>query len=110
MVASRGQVRVERLAAEAGWSRERLWSRFRSQIGLTSKRAAQLVRFDHAAHRLAAGHSAAPVASENGYADQPHLHRDVMAFTGVTPMAVAVAPCLAVDPVAWAAPEYLPKA
>jgi AraC-like DNA-binding protein len=107
MVTSRGCLRVERLAGEVGWSRKRLWSRFRSQIGLTPKRAAQLVRFDHAAHRLAPGHSAALVAAESGYADQSHLHRDAMAFAGVTPTAVAVAPWLAVDPVAWAAPEYL---
>jgi len=102
MVTSRGQVRIERLAAETGWSRKRLWSRFRSQIGLTPKRAAQLIRFDHAAHRLAAGHSAALVAAEGGYADQSHLHRDVMTFTGATPTAVAAAPWLAVDPIAWA--------
>ncbi|MFF4346031.1 helix-turn-helix domain-containing protein [Streptomyces sp. NPDC001530] len=107
MVTNRGGVRVERLAAEVGWSRKRLWSRFRAQIGLNPKRAAQLVRFDHAAHRLAAGHSAARVAAEIGYVDQSHLHRDVMAFAGVTPTAVAVAPWLAVDDVAWAAPEYL---
>jgi AraC-like DNA-binding protein len=106
MAASRGQVRVERLAAEAGWSRKRLWSRFRSQIGLTPKRAAQLVRFDHAAHRLAAGHSPALVAADSGYADQSHLHRDVMAFAGLTPAAVAAAPWLAVDDIAWAPPEH----
>lgn len=110
MVSSRGQVRVEDLATAAGWTRKRLWSRFGSQIGLTPKRAAQLVRFDHAAHRLAAGHSAALVAADCGYADQSHLHRDVMTFAGVTPMAVAVEPWLAVDPVAWADPEYLSKA
>jgi AraC-like DNA-binding protein len=96
----------EGLAAEAGWSRKRLWSRFRSQIGLTPKRAAQLVRFDHAAHRLAAGHSAALVAAESGYTDHSHLHRDVRIFAGVTPTAVAAAPWLAVDPVAWAAPQH----
>jgi transcriptional regulator GlxA family with amidase domain len=106
MVTGRGQVRVEQLAAETGWSRKRLWSRFRSQIGLTPKRAAQLIRFDRAAHRLAAGHSAALVAAEGGYADQSHLHRDVTTFAGVTPTAVAVAPWLAVDDVAWAAPEH----
>jgi AraC-like DNA-binding protein len=105
MVASRGRARVDELAAGAGWSRKRLWSRFRSQIGLTPKRAVQLVRFDHAVHRLAAGHSAAPVAADTGYADQSHLHRDVMAFAGMTPTAVASASWLAVDPVAWAAPR-----
>ena len=102
---SQGQVRVDELAADVGWSRKRLWSRFRSQVGLTPKRAAQLVRFDHAAHRLAAGDSAALVAAESGYADQSHLHRDVMAFAGVTPAAVAVAPWLAVDHIAWATPS-----
>jgi AraC-like DNA-binding protein len=105
MVASRGRVRVERLAAEIGWSRKRLWSRFRSQIGLTPKRAIQLIRFDYAAHRLATGHSAAVVAAESGYVDQSHLHRDVMAFAGVTPAAIAVAPFLAVDEVAWNGPK-----
>ncbi|GGR87224.1 AraC family transcriptional regulator [Streptomyces aureoverticillatus] len=103
MEISRGQIRIEPLAAEVGWSRKRLWARFRSQIGLTPKRAAQLVRFDHAAHRLAAGHSVGSVAAESGYADQSHLHRDVMAFTGVTPTAVSTAPWLAVDDVAWTA-------
>ncbi len=101
MVMSRGRARVERLATEVGWSRKRLWSRFRSQVGLTPKRAAQLVRFDHAAHRLAAGQSAASVAADSGYVDQSHLHRDVVAFAGVTPVAVASAPFLAVDGVAW---------
>ncbi len=107
LVVSRGRVRVERLAAEVGWSRKRLWSRFGSQIGLTPKRAAQLIRFDRAAHRLAAGRSPATVAAESGYVDQSHLHRDVMAFTGVTPAAVAVAPFLAVDDVAWAPPKHV---
>src|SRR3546814_15621905 len=87
MTSSGGSIRVDGRAAEIGWSRKRLWSRFRSQIGLTPKRAAQLVRFDHAAHRLAAGHSPADVAAEGGYADQSHLHRDVVAFAGTTPSA-----------------------
>lgn len=101
VVASRGCVRVDDLAEQVGWSRKRLWSRFRSQIGITPKRAARLVRFDLAAHRLAAGHRAARVAAEAGYADQSHLHREVVAFAGVTPSSVAVAPWLAVDDVAW---------
>ena len=96
-----GQVRVDSLAAEVGWSRKRLWSRFHSQIGLPPKRAAKLVRFDHAAHRLAAGEDAARVAADGGYADQSHLHRDVGAFTSATPVTVASEPWLAVDDIAW---------
>ena len=102
-LASRGQVRVDSLADEVGWSRKRLWSRFRSQLGITPKRAAQLVRFDYAAHLLAAGHAAARVAAESGYVDQSHLHREVKAITGVTPIHVAAAPWLAIDDVAWPA-------
>jgi AraC-like DNA-binding protein len=109
MVTNRGQIRVEGLAAEVGWSRKPLWARFRSQVGLTPKRAAQLIRFDHAAHRLAAGHNVAVVAAESGYVDQSHLHRDVMTFAGVTPAAVAVAPWLTVDDVAWPALGSAPR-
>jgi AraC-like DNA-binding protein len=101
IVVSPGLVRVDGLAAEVGWSRKRLWSRFRSQLGLPPKRAVKLVRFDHAAHRLVAGEGAARVAADGGYADQSHLHRDVVAFTGATPATVAGEPFLAVDDLAW---------
>ncbi|MGI5163780.1 helix-turn-helix domain-containing protein [Spirillospora sp. CA-253888] len=101
ITATRGLVRVDGLAAEIGWSRKRLWSRFRAQLGLPPKRAAKLVRFDHAAHRLVAGEEAARVAAESGYTDQSHLHRDVVAFLGTTPATVAGEPFLAVDDIAW---------
>lgn len=105
MTATAGRVRIDSLADEVGWSRKRLWSRFRSQVGLTPKLAARLVRFDHAAHRLAAGHDPARVAAESGYADQPHLHREVRALTGATPATLAAAPWLSVDDVAWPSPS-----
>ncbi|WP_093471639.1 MULTISPECIES: helix-turn-helix domain-containing protein [unclassified Streptomyces] len=101
IVAGRGLARVDDLAAEVGWSRKRLWSRFRSQLGLPPKRAAKLVRFDHAAHRLVAGEGVARVAADAGYADQSHLHREVVEFTGATPAVVAREPFLAVDDIAW---------
>ncbi|WP_103532045.1 AraC family transcriptional regulator [Streptomyces sp. SM11] len=89
IVARRGRIRVADLAASFGWSRKRLWSRFTDQIGLTPKRAAMLVRFDHAVRALHAGESAGDVALACGYADQPHLHRDVLALAGCTPGALA---------------------
>lgn len=101
IVAGRGAVRVDHLADELGWSRKRLWSRFRSDIGIPPKSAAKLVRFDHAVHRLVAGESPARVAADSGYHDQPHLHRDVMAFTGTTPVTVSGEPFLTVDERAW---------
>ncbi|WP_432120425.1 helix-turn-helix domain-containing protein [Streptomyces sp. S1] len=99
----RGRVRVDGLADEVGWSRKRLSARFGAQLGVTPKRAARLVRFDSAARLLAAGHAAADVAAGSGYADQSHLHREVREFTGLTPSAVAAAPWLAIDDVAWPA-------
>jgi AraC-like DNA-binding protein len=104
IVASGGLVRVESLAAEIGWSRKRLWGRFQSQLGLPPKRAVNLVRFDRAVHRLAAGDAPARVAADSGYADQSHLHRDVMALTGTTLTTVADDPWLAVDDIAWSRP------
>jgi methylphosphotriester-DNA--protein-cysteine methyltransferase len=84
-----------------GWSRKRLWARFRAQIGIPPKRAARLARFDEAVHRLAAGVDPAQVAAEGGYTDQSHLHREVVGFTGTTPGRVTGSPWLAVDEVAW---------
>ncbi|GAA4604070.1 AraC-like DNA-binding protein [Actinoplanes octamycinicus] len=98
---ARGRLRVAGLADEVGWSRQRLWSRFRAQLGITPKHAARLIRFDHAAHLLAAGHPPAGVAAEGGYTDQSHLHREVLAFTGLSPAGVAAAPWLSFDDVAW---------
>uniref|UniRef100_A0AAU3GRP1 Helix-turn-helix domain-containing protein n=1 Tax=Streptomyces sp. NBC_01401 TaxID=2903854 RepID=A0AAU3GRP1_9ACTN len=108
IVDGRGLVRVDDLAAELGWSRKRLWSRFHSHLGIPPKSAAKLVRFDHAVHRMTAGEGAAQVAAEGGYYDQPHLHRDIMAFTGKTPVTVLGEPFLTVDDRAWPTVDYRP--
>lgn len=102
-VRTKGLVRIQDLAIETGWSRQRLWSRFRTHIGVTPKLAAELVRFDHAAHLLAAGRPPADAAVEAGYADQSHLHRRTRAITDLTPSVVAQAPWLAIDDIAWPA-------
>ncbi|MFF8936497.1 helix-turn-helix domain-containing protein [Streptomyces paradoxus] len=107
IVAGHGQVRVEALADELGWSRKRLWSRFHAQLGLPPKRAVKLVRFDRAATRLAGGQAAAGVAADCGYADQSHLHRDVVTFTGVTPATVAGQSLVATADMAWV--DHVPR-
>jgi AraC-like DNA-binding protein len=101
LVASRGRARVADLAARVGWSRQRLSARFAAQLGVSPKRAAMLVRFDHAVHRLARGEAPARVAADAGYSDQSHLHHDVRAFTGTTPAVAATETWLAADPRAW---------
>ncbi|WP_245660315.1 helix-turn-helix domain-containing protein [Nocardia kruczakiae] len=89
IVATRGQVRVAELAESCGWSRKRLWTRFESQIGLTPKRAAMLVRFRHAVEGLVAGRPAADVAASCGYSDQAHMSREIASFAGRTPGTLA---------------------
>ncbi|MEV6066246.1 helix-turn-helix domain-containing protein [Nocardia sp. NPDC052001] len=90
ILGSGGQVRVGTLAESVGWSYKRLWGRFESQIGLTPKRAAMLVRFRAAVDGLLAGRAAADVAATCGYVDQAHLCRDVSMFADRTPGSLAV--------------------
>ncbi|MFE6509282.1 helix-turn-helix domain-containing protein [Nocardioides sp. NPDC057767] len=96
-----GRPDIHTLAEETGWSRQRLWSRFRAQVGLSPKQAARLVRFDRAARFLAMGTPPAEAAVRAGYADQPHLNREVRSIVDATPRDVATRPWLAVDQEAW---------
>ncbi|MFI7704260.1 helix-turn-helix domain-containing protein [Nonomuraea sp. NPDC049480] len=99
--AGHGRVPIGDLPGRYGWSRTRFWNRFKSQIGVTPKRAAMIVRFDRALRRLGTTASVAEVAAEIGYADQSHLHREVLQFTGRTPGAIASDPLWTVDSAAW---------
>ena len=47
-----GTARISDLAAETGWSGRHLTGRFRTEIGLTPKAAARVIRFDRARHLL----------------------------------------------------------
>ncbi|WP_344854484.1 AraC family transcriptional regulator [Planomonospora alba] len=99
--AGHGRVPIGDLPGRYGWSRTRFWNRFKSQLGVTPKRAAMIVRFDRALRRLGTAASVAEVAAEIGYADQSHLHREVLGFTGRTPGAIASDPLWTVDSTAW---------
>ncbi|MBP2366470.1 helix-turn-helix domain-containing protein [Pseudonocardia parietis] len=85
LVANAGHRRIGDLAAETGWSRKRLWSRFTAQIGVTPKRAAMLMRLTPAIEAIVAGTAVADVAARCGYADQSHLARDLKGLAGYTP-------------------------
>ena len=56
-----GAVRVSALVAETGWSGRHLTSRFRTEIGLTPKAAARVIRFSRARHLLVANPGGHPV-------------------------------------------------
>ncbi|MGH2789344.1 MAG: helix-turn-helix domain-containing protein, partial [Actinomycetota bacterium] len=82
-----GAVSVQELARETGWSRRHLSERFRSEVGLSPKLAARIVRFDRA--RLLLERSTRPALSEVavlcGFFDQAHLTRDFNDFAGCSP-------------------------
>jgi AraC-like DNA-binding protein len=80
-----GTVPVESLAEELGWSRRHLAARFRSEVGMTPKALARLLRFERAVERLRRGDDLAAVALGSGYYDQAHFNREFRAFTGTTP-------------------------
>jgi AraC-like DNA-binding protein len=87
-----GTARISGLAAETGWSGRHLTSRFRTEIGLTPKAAARVIRFDRARHLLirhatdqTSGYRLADLAATCGYFDQAHLAREFRALAGCPP-------------------------
>jgi AraC-like DNA-binding protein len=80
-----GNLRIEELAREVGWSRRYLAERFRTETGLAPKAAARVIRFEGACDRLLAPDrpSLADVAAEAGYVDQAHLSRDFRDLAGI---------------------------
>ena len=93
LLASGGTLRITDLAAETGWSGRYLTSRFRTEIGLTPKAAARVIRFDRARHLLArrarstgdGGYRLADLAAACGYFDQAHLAREFRSLAGCPP-------------------------
>ncbi len=81
-----GNLRIEELAREVGWSRRYLADRFRAETGLAPKAAARVIRFEGACDRLLAPDrpALARVAAEAGYVDQAHLSRDFRDLAGIT--------------------------
>jgi AraC-like DNA-binding protein len=83
------RIPIALLAAEVGWTRRHLLTRFREQIGLSPKTAARVIRFQHALQLLqqpGRRPSVASVAQATGYSDQAHLTREFRALAGATPV------------------------
>jgi AraC-like DNA-binding protein len=87
MTETDGHIPIAVLAADVGWSRQHLGTRFRREFGLSPKVAGRVMRFERARRQLIVGarHSLADVAADCGYADQAHFNRDWREFTGVSP-------------------------
>ncbi|WP_251149733.1 helix-turn-helix transcriptional regulator [Cellulosimicrobium sp. Marseille-Q4280] len=88
--ASGGQARIADLVDQTGWSHRHVATVFAENVGLTPKRAAGVVRFEHASADLGVL-PLAEIAARHGYADQSHLTHDVVRYSGETPSALAAA-------------------
>ena len=94
MLESRGLVRVRELGRRVGWSERQLERRFQSEVGMSPKTLARIVRFQRVLQALGPARTPewALLALECGYADQSHLIREVRDFAGSTPVALASSP------------------
>lgn len=82
-----GDIRITDLARETGWSERRMGRVMRTEIGLSPKSAARVIRFDHTRRRLqhdGPGDIAA-IAADLAYTDQAHLTHEFVAMAGLAP-------------------------
>lgn len=83
-----GQTAVHRLAREAGWGRRHFAERFRTEIGVSPKTAARILRFERACQLINRERPGlAQVAAACGFHDQSHMSREWNLLAGCTPRA-----------------------
>jgi AraC-like DNA-binding protein len=89
LTARGGQIRIDDLAREVGWSRRHLGDRFTAEYGLTPKEAARVMRFERSTRLLRRSDrpALAEVAARCGFYDQAHLAREWNDFIGCPPSA-----------------------
>ena len=86
--ATHGSLRVDRLAAQLGVSRQHLALQFRQQVGINPKLFARISRFravNSALRSMPARADWAQLALQYGYFDQSHLIHDFHDFAHSTP-------------------------
>jgi AraC-like DNA-binding protein len=74
---------VSDVARMAGWSPRTLQRQCMAVYGYGPATLRRILRFRRARRLLDCGFSYAEAASRAGYADQPHLHREVRALAGI---------------------------
>ncbi|HSV39508.1 MAG TPA: helix-turn-helix domain-containing protein [Nocardioidaceae bacterium] len=88
LASEEGNVSVTDLAAHVHLGNRQLTEVVRREVGLSPKRIGRLMRFHSVVRRLSGPTSAvslAETASQQGYADQAHLTREFVEFTGIPP-------------------------
>jgi AraC-like DNA-binding protein len=88
ILASRGRVSIDALVRETSITRRHLERRFLQAVGVSPKRLARIIRFQHALEWLrqpAERSTGATTAAMCGYADQSHFIRDFRGLAGCSP-------------------------
>lgn len=90
-LANQGNGSIGMLTTALGWSRQRMVSTCRHELGMAPKRLSRIIRFHAMTRRLRRGAkpSWGALASECGYHDQSHFIRETREFAGCTPKELA---------------------
>ena len=89
LLAGGGGEQVHRVAGALGLSERSLHRELVHWAGLPPKALARIFRMQAAMRHLRAGRMRLPaIALEAGYADQPHMTRELRRLTGLTPSAL----------------------
>jgi transcriptional regulator GlxA family with amidase domain len=81
-----GQIRIQHLAKEIGYSIRTLDRLFGQVLGLSPKFYRRIIRHQHALQLMqTTTKSLAEIAFLSHYHDQAHFHKDFSAFMGQTP-------------------------
>jgi AraC-like DNA-binding protein len=75
---------VAEVARDSGWSGRTLHRQCRAVYGYGPATLRRILRFRRALRLLDEGVGTADAAATAGFSDQPHLHREVRDFTGMT--------------------------
>lgn len=90
ILAATGNIRVERLVADTGYSERRIRQLFERDVGMGAKTLAAVCRFQRALQQVAGRRRAGEVdwgrvAADCGYFDQAHFNHDFRRLAGLAP-------------------------
>jgi AraC-like DNA-binding protein len=80
-----GALAIDALSSVCGVPRRQLERRFQTDVGLSPKSFARLLRVNRAARLVLAGTALADVAAACGYSDQPHMSNDFRRLASRSP-------------------------
>lgn len=76
-----GQISINELASESGWSARQINRYFTQQLGIPLKTYGKILRFQAALEHIRAGQ----LAPEGDFADQSHFIKEIRKLSGVSP-------------------------